>query len=205
MTVNSCSTHNRQTGFTLIEVLIAFVILSVGLLGIVSLQAMSKTFTHQAVQRTQAVSLADAIIERIRVNPTGLLTYTASATVGGGTLGGLAGEPVPNCSSAACNNIQLAVHDLWEWEQNMDGASVTAGGANAAGLIAPQACFSFVPRAGLAMTGFLTVRVLWTGLNSISDAVTVAGTNCNAAVAENTDRFRRQVVVTTYVIDELEL
>jgi type IV pilus assembly protein PilV len=193
----------KQKGFTLIEVLIAFVILSVGLLSIVSLQAMSKIFTHQALQRTMAVSLADSIVERIRTNPGALLTYTATATVGGGTKGA---EPVPNCMvNAVCSNIQLATHDLWEWEQNMDGATVTAGGANASGLITPQACLSFAPRAGMTRTGFLTVRVQWTGLNSISDAVTVSGTNCNAGIAENTDLFRRQVVVTTYVIDESEL
>lgn len=194
--------NNQQNGFTLIEVLIAFVILSVGLLGIVNLQAMSKTFTHQAVQRSIAVNLADSIIERIRVNPTALLTYTGSATAGGATKGA---EPAPNCSTAVCNNTQLAIHDLWEWEQNMDGATVTVGAANTSGLISPQACFNFVARAGMVRTGFLTVRVQWTGLNSISDAVTVAGTNCNGAVAANTDDFRRQVMVTTYVVDEAEL
>jgi len=57
---------NHQKGFSLLEVLIAFIILAVGLLGIVNLQAMSKQFTHQASQRTIAVSLADAIVERIR-------------------------------------------------------------------------------------------------------------------------------------------
>lgn len=193
----------KQKGFTLIEVLIAFVILSVGLLSIVSLQAMSKTFTHQALQRTMAVSLADSIVERIRTNPGALLTYTASATVGGGTKGV---EPAPTCmGNAICSNVELATHDLWEWEQNMDGATVTAAGANASGLITPQACFNFTARAGMARTGFLTVRIQWKGLNSISDAVTVAGTNCNAGTAANSDPFRRQVVVTTYVIDETEL
>ena len=205
MTVKSLN-YNQQKGFTLIEVLIAFVILSVGLLGIVNLQAMSKTFTHQAMQRTMAVSLADAIVERIRVNPAGLAVYTGSATVGGGTKGA---EPAPNCTTAICSSAQLATHDLWEWEQNMDGATVTAGGANTSGLIAPQACFNFTPRvvAGgsvMARTGFLTVRIQWTGLNAISDAVTVAGTNCNAT-GPNLDVFRRQVAITTYVIDEAEL
>ncbi len=193
--------YSKQSGFTLIEVLIAFIILAVGMLGIVNLQAMSKQFTHQASQRTIAVSLADAIVERIRVNPGALLTYTNSAAVGDNTI---ANEPNPNCIAATCTTTQLATHDLWEWEEALDGAASTIGVTNTSGLIEPKACFSFAARAGMARTGFLTVRVQWTGLNRISDAVTVADTNCNN-VAANEDPFRRQVVVNTYVIDEAEL
>ncbi len=191
----------KQSGFSLIEVLIAFIILTIGLLGIVNLQAMSKKFTHQAAQRTIAVSLADNIVERIRFNPAALLTYTNSAAVGGDTI---ANEPNPNCSAAICSNTELATHDLWEWEEALDGAASTFGGANTSGLIEPKACFNFTARAGLTRTGFLTVRVQWKGLNNLSDAVTEANTNCNNTAA-NEDPFRRQVVVNTYVIDDTEL
>jgi len=197
----------KQTrGFTLIEVLVAFVILAVGLLAIVNLQAMSKQFTHQAMQRSLAVSYGDSIVERIRANPAGLLTYSGAAVVGGDAI---ADEPAPNCIDTACTPTELASHDLWAWEERLDGAAATVVDAgatvNATGLIDARACMTFTPRAGLARTGFLTVRIQWTGLHSISDSVTVAGTNCNAAVAANTDRFRRQVVVNTYLVDEAEL
>ena len=77
----------RQRGFTLIEALIAFVILSIGLLGIVSLQAMAKTSQHLAVQHTRAVTLADALVERIRINPAAIASYNIGLNnpVGGGT------------------------------------------------------------------------------------------------------------------------
>ena len=52
---NFPASNASQRGFTLIEALIAFVILSVGLLGIVSLQAMAKTSQHLAIQHTRAV------------------------------------------------------------------------------------------------------------------------------------------------------
>ncbi|QIB64782.1 type IV pilus modification protein PilV [Kineobactrum salinum] len=64
-----------QRGMTLIEALAAFVILSVGLLGIVGLQALSKTAQHQAIQRSRAVALGNDMLERIRSNPAGLETY----------------------------------------------------------------------------------------------------------------------------------
>jgi len=192
---------SRQSGFTLIEVLVSFIILAVGLLGIVNLQAMSKKFTHQAAQRTMAVSFADAIVERIRSNPGALLTYTGSATVGGGTI---EAEPSPDCTTGTCSSAELASHDLWEWEQAIDGAAIKLGDdSNASGLISPLACFSFTPRAGMARSGFLTVRIQWTGLNSLSDA-TAGGTVCTGGDV-NDDPFRRQVQVNTYVIDEAEL
>ncbi len=67
--------RHSQRGFTLIEALIAFVLLSVGLLGIVSLQAMAKSSQQLALQHTRAVTIADAIVERIRVNPAGMAVY----------------------------------------------------------------------------------------------------------------------------------
>ncbi len=197
--------YTKQKGFTLIEVLIAFIILAVGLLGIVNLQAMAKQFTHQASQRTIAVSLANTIVERIRVNPGALRTYTNHAAVGDDTLGA---NPARDCSAGVCTITQLANYDLWEWEQALDGAAATVDNnntiTNTSGLILPKACFDFTARAGMDRTGFLTVRVQWTGLNSISDAVTDAGTDCNG-LGVNNNPLRRQVLVTTYVLDEAEL
>jgi type IV pilus assembly protein PilV len=196
---------SRNSGFTLIEVLIAFIILAVGLLAIVSLQGTSKQYTHQAMQRSLAVSHAESIIERIRANPTALLTYTGAATIGGGSI---VNEPNPSCTDVFCTNVQLATHDMWVFEQKLDGSasSITEAGVttNTSGLIAPLACMDFTPRAPLTRTGFLTIRIQWTGLQELSDAVTVAGTNCGGADAGD-DPFRRQVVVNTYVIDETEL
>ena len=203
----------NQNGFTLIEVLIAFIILSVGLLAIVSLQATSKQYTHQAMQRSLAVSYAESIIERIRANPAALLTYTGAGTIGGGTINA---EPNPNCVNVNCTSAQLATNDLYVFEQKMDGAAATvtepdASITNATGLIGPNMCMNFAPRGAtatgpaLVRTGFLTVRIQWTGLQSISDAVTVDGTNCDPNVAANSDPFRRQIVINTYIVDETEL
>jgi len=127
-----------ERGFTLIEALIAFVILSVGLLGIVSLQAMAKTSQHLALQHTRAVTLADAIVERIRVNPAGIEAYdigTANAVGDAPTA-----EPSPDCRTAACTPTELALHDLWTWEQALLGAGAKVGAENTAGLIAPRGC-----------------------------------------------------------------
>jgi len=198
-----------QGGMTLIEALAAFVILSVGLLGIVSLQALSKTSQHQAIQRTRAVALADDMLERIRINPTGLATYQTGLAdwIGGGREGA---EPTPVCSNAdMCGTaVELAEHDRWAWEQQLDGASVTVtdGGVttNTAGLIAPRGCVDFTADAGKTNTGVVNVIVQWRGLEATRDAVQAGEATCGGAGA-GTDNTRRQVVVSSYVIDEGEL
>lgn len=54
-------------GFTMVEAMITVLVLSVGMLAIASLQATAKRSTHQAWQRSLAVSIADSIVERIRI------------------------------------------------------------------------------------------------------------------------------------------
>lgn len=59
-----------QAGATLIEVLVTMVILSVGLLGLAGLQAMSIKSNQSAYYRSQATALASDIADRMRVNRT---------------------------------------------------------------------------------------------------------------------------------------
>ncbi|RJG03966.1 type IV pilus modification protein PilV [Noviherbaspirillum sedimenti] len=58
----------RQKGFTLIEVLIAMLVLAIGLLGLAGLMATSMRNNHSAYHRTQAVWLANDMIDRMRAN-----------------------------------------------------------------------------------------------------------------------------------------
>ncbi|CDH45106.1 type IV pilus modification protein PilV [Candidatus Contendibacter odensensis] len=73
----------RQQGFTLIEILVTVVVLSIGLLGLAGLQATSVRFNHSAYLRSQATSLAYDIADRMRVNRQAALlnnSYTGSVT-----------------------------------------------------------------------------------------------------------------------------
>lgn len=60
--------HPRESGFTLLEILIAVVILTVGLLGLAGLQARSLQANQSALTRSQAVVLSYDIIDRLRAN-----------------------------------------------------------------------------------------------------------------------------------------
>lgn len=61
---------SAQRGLGLIEVLLAVVILSIGLLGLASLQGNSLKFNHSAYLRTQATQLAYDMADRMRANRT---------------------------------------------------------------------------------------------------------------------------------------
>lgn len=62
------SPSRQQRGFTLVEVLVALVILSIGLLGLAGLQLSSLQASQQAYLRSQATVMGQDIIERMRAN-----------------------------------------------------------------------------------------------------------------------------------------
>lgn len=68
------SIARHQEGATLIEVLIAIVVLSIGLLGLAGLQVTSVQSNHSAYQRSQATLLAYDLADRMRANRTEALT-----------------------------------------------------------------------------------------------------------------------------------
>ncbi len=188
-----------QRGFSLLEVLVAMIVLSVGLLGVASLQGMSKAASYQSYQRTQATNLVVGIVERIRANPAAAANYHTglSTPLGGGTKP----TPSPNCSSGACTEVQLATYDLWEFEQTIDGAHITlADTTKVGGLLNPKGCIVFTAAAGKTNTGQLSVILSWEGMMETSDAATSAAETCGATAA-TTDTSRRQVMVNAYLVD----
>jgi type IV pilus assembly protein PilV len=88
---NSHTTMIKQQGISLIEVLVALLIVSIGLLGLASLQANSLKFNRSAYDRSQATQLAYDITDRMRANRTAALagnynlamtdTHTATGTI----------------------------------------------------------------------------------------------------------------------------
>ena len=62
------SAYPRCRGLTLVEILIALLVLSIGMLGLASLQTMSLRFNTSAYYRTQATALAYGLADRMRAN-----------------------------------------------------------------------------------------------------------------------------------------
>jgi len=107
--------RHTQKGFSLIEALVAFLLLSVGMLGIASLQTMSLKSGHTAALRTVAVMKADEILESIRSNPTALSSY-AAGTADMGTDNGCSETTV---AAVDCTPEELARDELSRWKNSL--------------------------------------------------------------------------------------
>lgn len=70
MSISSTQHRTQNKGFTLIEVMVALLVLSIGLLGLAALQATSLKTNHGAYTRGQAIFLAYDIMDRMRANRT---------------------------------------------------------------------------------------------------------------------------------------
>jgi type IV pilus assembly protein PilV len=96
---------SKLRGFTLLESMIALVILSVGMLGIAALYVEGLRAGRTAIYRTTAVALASDMMDRIRANPAARADYALTAAVS-------------NCVNGTvdCSQTELAQEDVSVWE-----------------------------------------------------------------------------------------
>jgi type IV pilus assembly protein PilV len=120
MSVNAYQQGNRrrQGGFTLIEVLVSTLVLTVGILGVAAMQMVSFQTNQGAYMRSQAVYLSQDILDRMRANQDGYRSttvYDALDTSDNQTI-----PASPNCvgTTNGCTSLQMAQQDLREWSQN---------------------------------------------------------------------------------------
>jgi len=129
----------KQRAFTLVEVMVAMVIFSIGLLGLAGMQSLGMTSNQTAYLRTVAMQQAYNMADRMRSNTIGVTAGNYDAIAGPG--------PVADCIAATCTPIQIRDFDHLEWNTN-----------NAA--LLPQGQGS-VTNVG----GVLTICVMWNELN----------------------------------------
>jgi type IV pilus assembly protein PilV len=114
-------------GFSLIEVMVALIVLSVGLLGIARMQSLALSSTTVASQRSMAAIEAESLAAALHANrgywttadPAGATITIQGATfnVAGGAAALLAAQGTAPCISTAspCTPAALAAYDLLQW------------------------------------------------------------------------------------------
>lgn len=138
---------SKQDGFTLIEILVAVVILSIGLLGIASLQVQGLKNNQSAYLRSQATLLAYDMADRMRIN--------ATAAINGdydGFDSSISTPTDPGCISTnlGCSDAALADTDLFEWARRLNGTEESI-------ILLPDAQGRIIRGAG----NLFTIEILW--------------------------------------------
>lgn len=122
-----------QHGLTLIEVLVAVVVLSVGLLGVASLQLASLRESNRSNERSLATILAYDIADRMRANiqgtANGKYLISASTSPDAPTVSGNATAldycrtDFTNTSTAnICNGSEMAMADIYDWRMTVQNS-----------------------------------------------------------------------------------
>lgn len=115
MPTNLKSPQSLQSGFTLLEILVAIVVLSIGLLGLAGLQAVSLNNNQVAYYRAIASQQANDMADRMRANAAGITagnydSLTATLPVNPGCIA----TGTTGCTALA----NVAVTDHFQWLTN---------------------------------------------------------------------------------------
>ncbi len=133
--------RQRSSGFTLLEVLIALVLLSVGMLGIAALSLESMRSGQTALYRTKAINLAADMADSIRANRSALVADANAYIVGLGETGTdnqctdtLDADGVVVPALVSCTPVEMAEHAVFNWKNALTDARLGLPGGD--GIIA---------------------------------------------------------------------
>ena len=127
---------SRQRGATLLEVLVAVLVLAIGLLGVAALQASALRSNQSAFERSQAVMMSYSMLDAMRSNANVARTggynigFTCDPPGGGGRVGddiqrwitGLqAGLGAGTCGRIQCGANTCDIEVRWDDSRALDG------------------------------------------------------------------------------------
>ncbi len=144
------SAPRRQSGSSMIEVLVTMVILLVGLLGLAGLQAQGLRSEMESYQRVHALILLQDMVGRINANRQVAPCYVTTAL--NPTYLGTDAADAPVCAANA-----QATQDMDDWSALLAGAAETSGGARVGAMIGARGCIEPIA------AGYLVI-VAWQGL-----------------------------------------
>ncbi|WP_299802195.1 type IV pilus modification protein PilV [uncultured Shewanella sp.] len=184
--------QTREKGLSLIEVLVALVILTVGLIGVFNLHVISKRGSFESFQQTQAAYLANDIISRIKLNRSELTeysgTYSGTLSIPGKRCDVSVGQPIDTC-----NTFETRLWDLYQLDQQILGSSEVLDGKSIGGLDNVTVCVD------AKVNGEVTVALSWRGMHKVLIGATQPTFVRNCGGAENNSR-RRVYFINTVIL-----
>ncbi|MBC5781660.1 type IV pilus modification protein PilV [Ramlibacter sp. USB13] len=150
------SKASAQGGFTLLETLVAMLIVAFGVLGYVGLQARTVVSTLEGYQRAQALVLVADIAQRINLNRHSAAAYVA--------------DDVGVDDPGACPATPVATRDLCQWAHLLRGAAEQQDGNKVGAITAARGCI-----ASLGGDQYM-VSVVWQGVQATGPTPLACGT-----------------------------
>lgn len=143
--------RRAQLGVGLIEVLVTLLILAVGLLGVVGLQARLQQSEMETYQRSQALILLNDMANRLAANRNQAASYVTgtSTPLGAGM----------TCPTATSSQLE---RDRAEWCAALQGAGETSGTARVGAMLGGRGCVESLG------SGQYLITVAWQGIGSLS-------------------------------------
>jgi len=172
----------RQSGFTLLEILVTVIILAIGLLGVAALQNSSIKLSYDSYLRSQASLLSYDLMDRVRSNPDENANYAFDTIAGGSTP---AGSPTA-CISNNCSPSDMARADIAAWFEEAssiftDGKfslKQTSSTSPAPGLIPPRPAINHYE-----------IKINWQDRYEVEDAQSSANQVDNPSINNNRAEF----------------
>jgi len=179
---NSCVFF--QSGTTLMEVLVTILLLSIGLLGLASLQAKVQLVMAESFQRAQATLLLSDMSGRINANIPNAGSYVTASPAGTG-----------DSQPTSCTSIAIgAARDLCEWSNALKGAGEKKSSAYVGAVQSGRGCITQVQAAnatpGICTPGIYQVTVVWQGMHQT--AAPASAISCGVNLY-GTDTYRRAI------------
>ncbi len=139
-------------GFTLVEVLVSLVVLSIGLLGMAKLVMVTAHANDSAYLRSQATALAYQMIDNMRANPGAAIAHDYDTA-----LNTMPAAPA-SCvgTGAGCGPLQVALFDVYSWKRHLNAAT-TCGAVPTCGAL-PSGTGSVVTSASAPVTATIVVQ-----------------------------------------------
>ena len=179
------------------EVLITMLIILIGLLGIVALQAKAQVAEIEAYQRTQALIIMSDIVNRLNANREAIACFvvTTNTTTGASYLGEGVAAPT-GCTASTANYNAQADAAIAAIDALLDGSAEVGSTGNAGAMAGARACISYdaTTEIGGAGTGYYKVIVTWQGMGDLTPPG--ATLNCAVGLYGPAPEVRRRAVST---------
>jgi type IV pilus assembly protein PilV len=168
------SSRKQIAGVSMLEVLVAIFVLTIGLLGTASMQSQMQTTQVESYQRAQAIVLLQDMVDRVNANRKDVANYVAADL-------GLSSQ---DCSVPAT----VAGKDLCEWNNALFGAAEMKGTQTLGAMTGARGC---ITNPVTTMPREVVVAVVWQGLRP---TVAPGGTTCGQNLYGAGDKQRRAMV-----------